>query len=275
MNRVLSVCMALCFTIAPATVQAEITAPIVYLDRATPSVSLNINGKEIDKIEIDTGASAAFYLPQSVFDSIFQEQKIRTTTTQSYDIFGVESSTVTASPANITVNGKSLSNVDIEILKPWGNGGMLDDNGQLRINGVLGLGVAKNKTLVIDYASKMLTITDNLKTLPAGYRWQSIPFTREKHGIEIKVQSDNKKIYRMVIDTGASHTVLFSKEGCIDFSRACPKKTIVTPDGIKLSALLLQVTDDRINFDGLLGDDFLSNRVLIISNDRLMISLPK
>ncbi|CDM91171.1 conserved protein of unknown function [Xenorhabdus bovienii] len=73
------------------------------------------------------------------------------------DIFGGNKSAVAARTANITVNGERLSDVDAEIFKPWGNG-MLDDNGQL----------------IID--------ADNLKALPDGHRWQSIPFTRTRNG---------------------------------------------------------------------------------------------
>ncbi|MBI6549432.1 aspartyl protease family protein [Xenorhabdus lircayensis] len=281
MNRVLSVCAVLCLTVIPAAVKADITAPIVYLEHATPSVSLKINGKKVNRLAIDTGVSGGFYLPQSVFDSIFPARNHRTETQNSVDIFGVEKSAVAARAANITVNGERLSDVDVEIFKPWGNG-MLDSNGQLIIDGVLGLGIAKNKTLIINYASKMLTITDHLKALPDGYRWQSIPFTRTRSGIEISVLSGNEKISRMVIDTGASHTILFtrSKKGCAVLSASCPKQTIVTPDGVRLSAFIFQVSDDKINpdkridFDGLLGEDFLSNRVLVISNDRLLISSP-
>ncbi|PHM56188.1 aspartyl protease family protein [Xenorhabdus hominickii] len=223
MNKVLSACAVLCLTVIPAeAVKADITAPIVYLEHVTPSVSLNINGKEVNRLSIDTGASGAFYLPQSVFDSIFTASNHHTETANSVDAFGVQKSTVVARAANITVNGERLSDVDVEVFKPWGNG-MFDNNGKLIIGGVLGLGVAKNKTLIIDYASKMLTITDHLKALPDGYRWQSIPFTRTRNGIEISVLSGNKKINRMIIDTGASHTMLFtrSKKGCAALSSSC------------------------------------------------------
>ncbi|MDX7998976.1 hypothetical protein FE394_07140 [Xenorhabdus sp. Reich] len=281
MNRILNACAVLCLTVIPvAAVKADITVPIVYLKYVTPSVSLNINGKEVKRLGIDTGASNAFYLPQPVFDSIFP-QRDRRATESSVDVFGVEKFTLEARADHITVNGERFSDVDVELFKPWGNG-MFDENGQLIIDGILGLGVAKNKTLIIDYASKMLTISDNPKALPDGYRWQSLPFTRTRNGIEISVSSGNEKIRRMVIDTGASHTMLFtrSKEGCAKLSQHCPKKTIVTPDGVKLSAMVFRLSDDkitpdkRIDFDGLLGDDFLSNRVLVISNDRLLISLP-
>ncbi len=278
MNRLLNACMAVCLTGIPIkAVKADITAPIVYLEHKTPSVSLNINGKEVNRLAIDTGVSGAFYLPQSIFDSIFPGWNHHTTTVQNtVDIFGGNKSAIAARADNIIVNGEHLSDVDTEIFKPWGNNGMLDDNGQLIIDGVLGLGVAKNKTLIIDYASRMLTITDNLKALPDGHRWQSIPFTRTSNGIEISVSSGNEKIRRMVIDTGASHTILFTRstEGCVKLSQHCPKKTIVTPDGVKLSAFVYQSPNERIDFDGLLGDDFLSNRVLIISKERLLISLP-
>ncbi|MDC9604365.1 aspartyl protease family protein [Xenorhabdus griffiniae] len=278
MNKNLHTYLLLCLIIIPVeAVKADITAPIAYLEHITPSVSLNINGKEIKRLSIDTGASGAFYLPRSIFDSIFPKRNYHTITVQnSVDVFGVDKSTVVARTANMTVNGEHLSDVEVELFKPWGNG-MFDNKGKLIIDGVLGLGVAKNKTLVINYASKMLTITDHLKALPYGYRWQSIPFTRTRNGIEISVlSSEGKKINRMVIDTGASHTVLFtrSKDGCANLSQTCPKQTIITPDGIKLSAAIYQIPDERIDFDGLLGDDFLSNRILIISNDRVLISLP-
>ncbi|WP_340608435.1 hypothetical protein [Xenorhabdus bharatensis] len=278
-NSTLGLCIAaLFFTIISAkTAKADITAPIVYLDRQTPTISLNINGKEIDKIEIDTGASTALHLPQSVVDAILTSSDNHIETSRSVDVFGNENlNKVIAKAVDITVNGKKLSGVDVEVFKPWGNG-MLDDNGQLRINGVLGLGIVKNNTLIIDYPSKMLTITDNAKNLSDGYHWKNIPFTRKNYGIEVSVSSGNKKLNQMVIDTGASHTVIFtrSKEGCVDFSLLCPKQTIVTPDGVELSAFLFQIHDERINFDGLLGDDYLSNKALVISDDQFLIGLPK
>ncbi|WP_426576214.1 hypothetical protein ACP179_17045 [Xenorhabdus stockiae] len=278
MSRILSACIALCIIVIPVkAVKANITVPIIYLDHAIPTISLNINGKEVNKIAIDTGASSAFYLPQSIFDSIFFAQNHRKEIARSSDIFGVEKSSVAAKETNITINGKKLSAVDVEVFKPWGNG-MLDDNGDSIINGVLGLGIVKNKTLIINYASKILTIADDFKVLPDSHHWQTIPFTRTENGIELNVSSsDDKKVYRMLVDTGSSHTILFtrSKAGCIDLSLTCPKKNLVTPDGVKLSALLFSIDDDRINFDGLLGEDFLSNRILAISNDQLLISLPK
>ncbi|CCW32159.1 hypothetical protein ABLA30_02110 [Xenorhabdus nematophila] len=282
MNRIMNICAALCITVIPvAIVKADITVPIVYLEHVTPSVSLNINGKEVKKLSIDTGASNAFYLPQPIFDSIFPNLDYHAKTEGSVNVFGTEKFTPVSRAANVTVNGENFSDIDIELFKPWGNG-MFNDNGQLIIDGVLGLGIAKNKTLILDYASKILTITDNIKTLPDGYRWKSIPFTRTKSGIEISVSSGNEKIRRMVIDTGASHTILFTrdKNGCSKLSQNCQRKTILTPDGVKLSAAVFQLSDDkvdpdkRIDFDGLLGDDFLSNRILVISNDKLLISLP-
>ncbi|CEE93119.1 hypothetical protein; putative exported protein [Xenorhabdus nematophila str. Anatoliense] len=283
MNRILNICAALCITVIPvAVVKADITVPIVYLENVTPSVSLNINGKEVKRLAIDTGASRAFYLPKPIFDSIFPSLDHRAKIEGSVDVFGAAKFTPVERATNVTVNGERFSNIDIELFKPRGNG-MFDGNGKLIIDGVLGLSVAKNKTLILDYASKMLTITDNIKALPDGYRWKSIPFTRTNNGIEISVLSGNEKISRMVINTGASHTTLFTRTevGCIKLSQQhCQKKTIMTPDSVKLSAAVFRLSDDnidpdkRIDFDGLLGDDFLSNRILVISNDRLLISLP-
>ncbi|CAM3239236.1 hypothetical protein [Xenorhabdus nematophila] len=55
MNRIMNICAALCITVIPvAIVKADITVPIVYLEHVTPSVSLNINGKEVKKLSIDT-----------------------------------------------------------------------------------------------------------------------------------------------------------------------------------------------------------------------------
>lgn len=278
MNRIWEACITLCFIfISVETVKADITAPIIYLDNTTPTVSLNINGKEINKIAIDTGASSALYIPQSIFDSLFFARNHHKEIVSSSDIFGTKRSSVTTKKTNIIVNGKKLSAVDVEAFKPWGNG-MVDDKGIPIINGVLGLGIIKNKILIINYISKMLTIADDFSSLPESYHWKTIPFTRTENGIELNISSaDDKKVYRMLIDTGASHTLLFtrSKAGCVELSLACPKKNLITPDGNKLSALLFFIDDNRINFDGLLGEDFLSNKIIVISNDKLLISLPK
>lgn len=274
-NRILSVLIT--SFLASVPVKADITVPIIYMDNTTPTVSLNINGKEINKIAIDTGAPSALYISQSTFDSLFFARNHHQKVVNSSDIFGAESSSIAAKETNIIVNGKKISSVDIEVFKPWGNG-MVNDKGVPIINGVLGLGIIKNKILIINYISKMLTIADNFSSLPKNYHWKTIPFTQTENGIELNISStDDKKVYRMLIDTGASHTLLFtrSKAGCVELSLACPKKNLITPDGNKLSALLFFIDDNRINFDGLLGEDFLSNKIIAISNNKLLISLPK
>ncbi len=80
----------------------------------------------------------------------------------------------------------------------------------------------------------------------------------------------------MVIDTGASHSVIFTgTEKAVLMFQHLVQKIITTPDSTNINALLFQVKDSRIDFDGLLGHDYLSNRILVITDEQILISLPK
>ncbi len=178
---------------------------------------------------------------------------------------------------DIKINGEIFKDMNMEILKPWGEG-MMDENGEYIINGVLGLGIMNgNKILVVDYISNALIITSDLNKILGGYDWYSLNYIKTKQGVMVDVISDSNEKYRMVIDTGASHSVIFTgtEKGCVNVSTSCPKKIITTPDSTNINALLFQVKDSRIDFDGLLGHDYLSNRILVITDEQILISLPK
>lgn len=259
-------------------VWADIRVPITFDEKNMPLISMNINGHEIDRIFIDTGASNAFYFPKTIFDLIIPNFNKREAVVQnSIDVFGHKISTVMSRGGDVKINGEVFKNMNVEILKPWGKG-MIDQNGEYIINGVLGLGIMNgNKTLVIDYISNILIITNDLNKILDGYNWYSLNYIRTKQGFMVDVISDSNEKYRMVIDTGASHSVIFTgtEKGCVNASTSCPKKIITTPDSTNINALLFQVKDSRIDFDGLLGYDYLSNRILVITDNQILISFPK
>ncbi|MGJ7972507.1 hypothetical protein ACK2MR_13390 [Providencia hangzhouensis] len=259
-------------------VWADIRTPITFDEKNMPLISMNINGHEIDRISIDTGASNSFYFPKTIFDLIIPDFNKREAVVQnSIDVFGHKSSTVMSKGIDIKINGEIFKDMNIEILKPWGEG-MMDENGEYIINGVLGLGIMNgNKILVVDYISNALIITSDLNKILGGYDWYSLNYIKTKQGVMVDVISDSNEKYRMVIDTGASHSVIFTgtEKGCVNVSTSCPKKIITTPDSTNINALLFQVKDSRIDFDGLLGHDYLSNRILVITDEQILISLPK
>ncbi|EMT6577264.1 hypothetical protein WMR74_003313 [Providencia rettgeri] len=259
-------------------VWADIRVPITFGEKNMPLISMNINGHEIDRISIDTGASNAFYFQKTIFDLIIPDFNKREAVVQnSIDVFGHKISTVMSKGIDVKINGEVFKNMNMEILKPWGKG-MMDENGEYIINGVLGLGIMNgNKIVVIDYISNVLIITSDLNKILDGYNWYSLNYIRTKQGFMVDVISDSNEKYRMVIDTGASHSVIFTdtEKGCVNASTSCPKKIITTPDSTNINALLFQVKDSRIDFDGLLGYDYLSNRVLVITDNQILISFPK
>lgn len=277
MKIILCVFTGFLFTALSAkTANADITVPIIYVENAIPAVSLTVNGTQIPELSIDTGAPGGLYLLPPVFEQVLSVQKNKTKETQAgIDIFGGQHSTEFIRNATVTVNGETVSGTDVFAFNPWG-AGMTAADGRLLIDGVLGLGVvSKNRSLIINFAAKQLTIANNPAARPEGYRWQPIDFTRSDQGIVINVRGENNNSYRMMIDTGASHTVLFNRngKGCATPSLSCPRETIITPDAVTLSALLFQVSDSRINYDGLLGNDYLSDKVLFISADTLLIGV--
>ncbi len=170
-------------------VWADIRTPITFDEKNMPLISMNINGHEIDRISIDTGASNSFYFPKTIFDLIIL---ILINVRQSYKIllmFLAKSSTVMSKGIDIKINGEIFKDMNMEILKPWGEG-MMDENGEYIINGVLGLGIMNgNKILVVDYISNALIITSDLNKILGGYDWYSLNYIKTKQGVMVDVIS--------------------------------------------------------------------------------------
>lgn len=203
MKTILRVFSGFLFTaLTVQTANADITVPIIYVENAIPAVSLTVNGTQIPKLSIDTGASGGLYLLPPVFEQVLSVQENKTKEIQAgIDIFGGQHSTEFIRNATVTMNGETVSGTDVFAFNPWG-AGMAAADGRLLIDGVLGLGVVnKNRSLIINFAAKQLTIANNPAARPEGYRWQSIDFTRSDQGIVIKVRGENNNSYRMMIDT--------------------------------------------------------------------------
>ncbi len=72
-------------------VWADIRTPITFDEKNMPLISMNINGHEIDRISIDTGASNSFYFPKTIFDLIIPDFNKREAVVQnSIDVLAIK-----------------------------------------------------------------------------------------------------------------------------------------------------------------------------------------
>ncbi len=146
---------------------------------------------------------------------------------------------------------------------------------------VIGLGLFRQKALLIDYQHRLFSVADRLDDFNIDrQQWLALPLTLTHEGIIIEAMKNNET-FNMLLDTGASHSMLWSKrlnrtenvypckevideldyEGC----RATQIKIKSAPSGqINIEAVLVDNVDSQMEAEGLLGTNFLQHHRVII-----------
>ena len=267
---------ALTFT---SLAEAVIEIPFKLDESAVPMATLNINGQD-GEFMLDTGSAFAFHFDQSFIRQVPWlkplEEKVRTT-----DLTGEVFLHDKFMFHHVYVNGMNFENVEGVSLIPWGL--TLQPDGKRPESMVIGLGLFRQKALLIDYQHRFFSVANRLEDFNIDrQQWLTLPLTLTHEGIN--------ETFNMLLDTGASHSMLWSKRlnrtdnvfPCkeviaeLDYEscRATQINIKSAPSGkINIEAVLVDNVDSQMEAEGLLGTNFLQHhRVLIdFPNQQLLM----
>ncbi|MDX7992108.1 hypothetical protein [Xenorhabdus littoralis] len=264
----------------------SVTLKLSFDEYSTPHTTLLINGYPV-YVMIDTGSVMGFHLQESQLKKIKGLKKERTY--RSTDAAGKIQENIEYLADSLDVNGLKLRNVTVIPFKQWGL--KLSDRGELPNGSVAGLGAFKDKLIMLDLVSHSLTMSDSLtnNTLaPKGF--QEFPFHMSSDGMIFDVEQSGHK-YHMILDTGATVSTVWRERlkpyepaSCLMVdpnmdNKGCEATMLTTKSKSgnpeRFGAVVVAGNFKHMgNIDGLLGNNFLRNRKILMDfkNKKIFIS---
>jgi len=261
--------------------------PFQLDDTSLPVTQVDIDGKR-QTFSIDTGSSIALHLSKDVMAQlsglIIDPEKERTT-----DLTGKIFLNDRFHIPQLSINGMLFKDVKGVSLTPWGM--VLIPNGHIPTSMVIGLDLFKGKAVLIDYKGQNLSVADDVQALNVNVSdgWLALPLQLTQEGIVVNV-SQRLQRYNMVLDTGASVSVFWKDRLKSSFTRLSCQTVMLEMDNkgceatefkldglgtenIKLNAVLLDGAFEHMETDGLIGNNFFKNFVVLIDfpGQRLLI----
>lgn len=288
--RIPAAIVILLFSVFPVVTQA--VAKVMHMpfqldDTSLPVTKVNINGQFLT-FSIDTGSSIALHLSKDAMAKlpglITDPEKERTT-----DLTGKVFLNDRFHIPQLSINGMTFNNVKGVSLTPWGM--ILIPGGHIPTSMVIGLDLFKGKAVLIDYQGQRLSVADDIQALSINVDdgWMVLPLRLTPEGIVVNVSLRLQR-YDMVLDTGASVSVFWKGRLKSSFT-GLPCQTVMPEmdnkgciatefqlDGvgrkeIKLNSVLLEGNFEHIETDGLVGNNFFKDFIVIIDfpGQRLLI----
>ncbi|WP_340617665.1 hypothetical protein [Xenorhabdus entomophaga] len=269
-----------------ANMENSVTLKLSFDKYSVPHTTFIIDGQPIYAM-VDTGSVIGFHLYGSQINKIKGLKK--ESTYHSTDLTGKNQENITYLADSLDINHIKLENVTVTPFKQWGF--VISDKGKLPDVPVAGLGAFKDKRIMLDYSSNLLTITDNPndKTkVPKNFK--AFPFHISPDGMIFDVEQSGHK-YRMILDTGATVSMIW-RERLKSYTPASCLVVHPEMDNKECEATMLTVksiTGEPVHFgavivdghfqhmgevDGLIGNNFLKNRKIIIDfrNKKVFVS---
>ena len=258
----------------------EVTWDLTFDDKYNlPLIMINYQGEKIQMI-LDTGSNIALHLPMDLINKIPNKmensEKIR-----SVDLLGNITEIKSFVIDRLSLNSFVFKNVKVAEYKKWGLIISSDQTNKSENTNedkyVIGLGLFDGYVLTINYPESNITISNDISTY-LNPNWIAIPFDLNDEGLIVKL-SDGVKNYRMVLDTGATVSII-KEESLSPFTSklTVPENNFryisLEMKGIasdKVKAIIIDSLPDEFQSDGLLGTDFFSkNRVKIDFRNKKM-----
>ncbi|OKP01119.1 aspartyl protease family protein [Xenorhabdus eapokensis] len=260
------------------------TEEIIHIDFqfdkfSTPVANLEIDGKK-QNLMIDTGSSQGLHLTKEFMSEIsglvIDSEKVRST-----DITGKVFFNDKFHIPQLSINGMIFKDITGVSLTPWGVT-LLSQDKKLPTSMVMGLGLFKDKVVLIDYKNQKLSFSDHLQALNVNVTdgWSELPLRLTQEGIVVKVSQNNKN-YNMILDTGASVSAFWKERlksppvhvSCQEVVKGMDNEECVASafqfdeevaQEIKLDALLVDGDFNHLNADGLIGNNFFNQYAVLI-----------
>ncbi|QUG74972.1 hypothetical protein GKQ23_08210 [Erwinia sp. E602] len=253
----------------------SINLDLTFDEYKTPHAVFLINGHDVDAM-IDTGSTLGFHLKESEMKNLKGLKRIKDYL--STDGSGRIQKNTQYLAKRINLSGLIFDDVMITPFKPWGL--MVSGKGALPKSSVIGLGAFKEKIITLDYASKSLIISKNIKLdeLKESYKEYSFNLTSDGLLFEVKHAGNT---YHMILDTGATVSVIWEERlkdyqlvSCLTVDPemnnndcTATQLTISSKKGSSIMFGAVIVSGDfkhMDKIDGLIGNNLLKNRSIII-----------
>ena len=251
----------------------EVTWDLTFDDKYNlPLIMINYQGEKIQMI-LDTGSNIALHLPMDLINKIPNKmensEKIR-----SVDLLGNITEIKSFVIDRLSLNSFVFKNVKVAEYKKWGLIISSDQTNKSENTNedkyVIGLGLFDDYVLTINYPESNITISNDISTY-LNPNWIAIPFDLNDEGLVVKL-SDGVKNYRMVLDTGATVSIIkekslspFSKKLTIPkYNLKYTALEMADLDSVKVEAIIIDSLPDVFEPDGILGSNFFLENIVKI-----------
>lgn len=276
----------ICSLSAISSAQAIIEIPFTLDESAVPIATLNINGQD-GEFMLDTGSPYAFHFTQQFMRQVPWLKRLKEKA-RSTDLTGEVYMNDRFMFHHVSVNGMSFENAEGVSLAPWGLTLMPD--GQRPQHMMIGLGLFQQKALMIDYQRSLFSVARQITEFNIdANQWLSLPLAISHEGIVIEVMN-NDKTYKMVLDTGATISMMWKQRvnespnnmTCVEVmaeldNDRCEAIQLhiknATPGDFNVDAILLEGDFTHMETDGLVGQNFLQQHIVIIDfpNNQMLL----
>lgn len=248
-----------------------------YDERGLPLIDVWID-KRLHTLMLDTGSGEGMHLYQHELDKLLANPSLSATEKtprRLMDVAGGENKVSAWNISRLFVSNIPFDNVETVSFKPWG----LSIGGDVPVNEVMGLGLFRQRRVLMDFKNDRLQI---LADLPADIKkWSSYPVEPSASGLRVTASAGDAPLH-LIVDTAASHSLLFSDRlpsgllfsGCRDIEPEASNldcrvtKIAVTDREGKtrddLAVVTSGETPQELDFDGLLGMRFMRGHQVII-----------
>ncbi len=236
-----------------------------------PYILLNIADEKI-KVMLDTGARGGLHLPIDIINKL--PNKTEYAKKVSYiDLAGKINECRKFTVNRLELNSFIFNKIDVIEYKQWGKvlskGRSIEEIDHLP---VIGLDLFDGYLATFNFPEKKLVISDeNNSYAGLDYTWISIPFVFSHEGIIIDA-SDHRKTYKMVLDSGATTSIIkrssLSQQTLArmnnkdDYQYVSLNIHRVPTNNIQ--TMVLDSLSPKFHADGVLGIDFMNKHLIKI-----------
>ncbi|MGB8663473.1 MAG: hypothetical protein WCD24_01755 [Serratia inhibens] len=255
-----------------------------YDERGLPLIDVRINNR-LHTLMLDTGSGEGMHLYKHDLDNLVANSVLQATEQaprRLMDVSGGENKVSSWKISRLFISNIPFDNVEAVSFKPWG----LSMGGDVPVNEVMGLGLFRERRVMMDFKNDRLQILSNL---PSDIKkWSSYPIEQTESGLRVTASAGDAPLH-LIVDTAASHSLLFSDRlpsgllfsGCRDIEPEasnldCRVTKIALTDREgktrdDLAIVTSGATPQELDFDGLLGMKFMrGHRVIIDMPERLL-----
>lgn len=248
-----------------------------YDERRLPLIDVRIDNR-LHTLMLDTGSTEGIHLYEHDLERLVAQasvKAVRLAPRRLRDITGGENQVSAWRISRLFIGNIPFDDVEAVSFKSWG----FSLGKELPVSEVMGLGLLRDRKVLMDFKSDRLQILAHRPSDIAT--WSSYPFEQTDEGLLV-MAFVGKKPLRLIVDTGASHSLLFAAglpagllfSGCrsiepeaANLDCRVARLTLVDSQGLSRDDLAIVAdgpTPEALGFDGLLGMGFMRGHRVIV-----------